>query len=113
MFHGGGAASSSQQRGAPNTAPMGPSRLHDEGMPKPPAYRTPRALDDDQPMTGWPEYGVLDGKQVRLTRGNLRRMSPSDQNDLLVDFGEGPIRPMRFGSGPDEIQAEPGKPLRI
>lgn len=83
------------------------------GMPKPPAYRTPRALDDDQLMTGWPEYGTLDGKQVRLTRGNLRRMSPSDQNDLLVDFGEGPIRPMRFGSGPDEIQAEPGKPLRI
>lgn len=72
------------------------------------------APDDDKRINdGWPEYAMLDGQQVKLTRGFLRSLAPQAKMNLEVDFGEGPVRPFRFGSGPDEIQAEPGKPLRI
>jgi len=77
------------------------------------APRTPAPYDRWLDLQGWPEYGELDGQQVRITPELLDGTPGHKLRELVVDFGQGPTRPFRFGSTGDEIRNEPGKPLGI
>lgn len=49
-------------------------------------------------IKGYPEFGELDGKRVRLTWENLRKLTPRQKSELIVEVEGTKIRPWRFAS---------------
>lgn len=50
-----------------------------------------------------PEFGILDGKRVRITAAWLAKLTPAQKTELAVNFGDGYVRPFRFSIESDML----------
>ena len=61
--------------------------------------------DVTEPTDNWPEYGDLDGKQIKL--GEIDKLPMALRTQVVVDVpGEGKIRPWRFASDGDDVRID-------
>ncbi len=74
-----------------------PAGIYPPGW-RPRYHGTMSELQDDDLIKGWPEFGELDGKRVRLTRVFVKSLTPSQKVELIIGEGGDRMRPFRFAS---------------
>jgi hypothetical protein len=58
---------------------------------------------DSELVEGWPEFGELHGKRVRLTQAFVDSLRGQNAFDLVVELDGHPVRPLRFCGGAEDF----------